>query len=214
MVRGDRWWRHYGPQIVTEFQPGQVRDEHRPDYRQGISRPFSVEVKRVISYGTSSAGYDLKLSASGLQLFTAVHGVVNDAVIDPKRFDERCLITLEAEYDYRDSPDTYYTLPAHSYALGVTLETITMPKDHLGLVVGKSTYARCGLIVNTTPLEPGWTGQLVLELFNATPLPLRVYAREGIAQLLMIPIDMTPEVTYADRQGKYQGQMGITTARV
>jgi dCTP deaminase len=199
MIRSDKWWQKYGPEILDVFHAGQVRQYHGD---------------RVISFGTSSAGYDLSLSASGMQLFTAVHGRVNDAVIDPKRFDERCLITLDAEYDYRNSPDTYYTLPPHSYALGVTHERITMPDNHIGLVIGKSTYARCGLILNTTPLEPGWTGQLVLELSNATPLPMRVYAHEGIGQLLMLALDERPAVTYGDRQGKYQDQQGIVTARL
>jgi dCTP deaminase len=197
MIRGDRWWRHYGPHIVTDFQPGQVREE----------QTCPVEVGRVISYGTSSAGYDLRLWDGKMQQFD--FGPYEE--IDPKRFDRRQLINLPLK---QSASGDYFVLSEHCYALAATLETITMPKDHLGLVVGKSTYARCGLIVNTTPLEPGWTGQLVLELHNATPLPLRVYAREGIAQLLMLPIDMTPEVTYADRQGKYQGQMGITMARV
>ena len=197
MIRGDRWWRHYGPHIVTDFQPGQVREE----------QTCPVEVGRVISYGTSSAGYDLRLWGGGLQRFD--YGFAEE--IDPKRFERRQLADVPLK---QFAGGDYYLLPEYSYALGATLETITIPRDHLGLVVGKSTYARCGLIVNTTPLEPGWTGQLVLELHNATPLPLRVYAREGIAQLLMLPIDMTPEVTYADRNGKYQGQTGITTARV
>ena len=197
MIRGDRWWRHYGPHIVTDFQPGQVREE----------QTCPVEVGRVISYGTSSAGYDLRLWGGGLQRFD--YGFAEE--IDPKRFERRQLADVPLK---QFAGGDYYLMPEYSYTLGATLETITIPRDHLGLVVGKSTYARCGLIVNTTPLEPGWTGQLVLELHNATPLPLRVYAREGIAQLLMLPIDMTPEVTYADRDGKYQGQMGITTARV
>ena len=199
MIRSDKWWHKHGPQILDVFHAGQVRQYHGD---------------RVISFGTSSAGYDLLLSASGLQLFTAVHGRVNDVVIDPKKFDERCLITLEAEYDYRHRRDAYYTMPPHSYALGVTHEQITMPDNHLGLVIGKSTYARCGLILNTTPLEPGWTGQLVLEMKNATPLPMRVYAHEGIGQLIMIALDERPAVTYGDRNGKYQDQRGIVTARV
>jgi dCTP deaminase len=147
------------------------------------------------------------LWGGGLQRFD--YGFAEE--IDPKRFERRQLADVPLK---QFAGGDYYLMPEYSYALGATLETITIPRDHLGLVVGKSTYARCGLIVNTTPLEPGWTGQLVLELHNATPLPLRVYAKEGIAQLLMLPIDMTPEVTYADRDGKYQGQMGITTARV
>jgi dCTP deaminase len=193
MIRSDKWWHKHGPQILDVFHAGQVRQ-----YRGN----------RAISYGTSSAGYDLLLSVSGLQLFTAVEGVT----IDPKRFDPRCLTLLEVECG--DNSDGYYTLPPHSYALGVTHERITMPDNHIGLVIGKSTYARCGLILNTTPLEPGWTGQLVLELSNATPLPMRVYAHEGIGQLLMIALDERPAVTYGDRSGKYHDQRGIVTARV
>jgi dCTP deaminase len=193
MIRSDRWWHQHGPDILDVYHAGQVR------------KYFG---NRVISFGTSSAGYDLSLSVAGLQLFTAVEGVV----IDPKRFDDRCLTPLEVKHD--NASNAYYTLPAHSYALGVTHERITMPDDHIGLLVGKSTYARCGLILNTTPLEPGWTGQLVLELSNATDSPLIVYAHEGIGQLLMIECDERPAVTYGDRQGKYQDQRGIVTARV
>jgi dCTP deaminase len=193
MIRSDKWWHKHGPDILDVYHAEQVRQ-----YRG----------YRVISYGTSSAGYDLSLSVSGLQLFTPIEGVA----IDPKRFDPRCLTLLEVKHD--NNSDAYYTLPPHSYALGVTHERITMPDDHLGLVIGKSTYARCGLILNTTPLEPGWTGQLVLELSNATPLPMRVYAHEGIGQLLMVALDERPAVTYGDRQGKYQDQRGIVTARV
>jgi dCTP deaminase len=143
-----------------------------------------------------------------MQLFTPIEGVT----IDPKRFDDRCLTLLELKHDNKSN--AYYTLPPHSYALGVTHERITMPDNHIGLVIGKSTYARCGLILNTTPLEPGWTGQLVLELSNATPLPMRVYAHEGIGQLLMVALDERPAVTYGDRQGKYQDQRSIVTARI
>jgi len=193
MIRPDRWWHQHGPQILDVFHSGQVRQYHGD---------------RVVSFGTSSAGYDLSLSVSGLQLFTAIEGVT----IDPKRFDDRCLTPLEVECG--DNSNAWYTLPPHSYALGVTHERITMPDDHIGLVIGKSTYARCGLILNTTPLEPGWTGQLVLELSNATPLPMRVYAHEGIGQLLMLALDERPAVTYGDRSGKYQDQRGIVTARV
>ena len=199
MVRGDRWWQHFGPHIVTEFEPRQVREE----------QTCPVEVGRVISYGTSSAGYDLRLWEGGLRVFG--NGSASHDEIDPKRFDPQ--LTREIPLKQFAGGD-YYLLPAYAYALAATQEQISMPKDHLGLVVGKSTYARCGLHVNTTPLEPSWKGQLVLELHNSTPIPLRVYAREGIAQLLMIPIDMTPEVTYADRDGKYQGQSGITMAKV
>lgn len=202
MVRSDKWWHQHGRDIVTEFEPQQVREE----------QTCPVEVGRVISYGTSSAGYDLRLSEQGMKRFTRQpidYGQHEE--IDPKHFDSKVLIDVPLKLF---AGGDYYLLSEYGYALGATLETITIPRDHLGLVVGKSTYARCGLIVNTTPLEPGWTGQLVIEIHNATPLPLRVYAREGIAQLLILPIDLLPAVTYADRDGKYQNQTGITTARV
>ena len=192
MIRSDKWWHQHGPDIIDVFHSGQVR--------QCGSVP-------IVSYGTSSAGYDLSLSVAGLQMFVPQYGMT----IDPHRFNDSCLVDIEREYE---NGSKYYTLPPHSYALGVTHERITMPDDHIGLVIGKSTYARCGLILNTTPLEPGWTGQLVLELSNATPLPMRVYAREGIGQLVMITLDERPAVTYGDRQGKYQDQRGIVTARV
>lgn len=161
---------------------------------------------RIISYGLSSFGYDLRLDES-LGLFSRLGGS-----IDPKEFDEKLIEFLELDYRYY-SNQAFFTLPPFGSALGHSVETLHMPDDVFALCVGKSTYARCGLIVNTTPLEPGWRGQLVIEIHNTTPLPIRVYANEGIAQLVFYKGNR-PAVTYGDRAGKYQGQTGITTARI
>ena len=173
----------------------------------GTITPFvGEEVRKVISYGLSSFGYDLRL-ADELKIFTRL----GPDEIDPKAFNDDCIDELNIE-----SPGPgveYFTLPQFGSALGYSVETLHLPDDVFALCVGKSTYARCGLIVNTTPLEPGWRGQLVIEIHNTTPLPIRVYANEGIAQLVFFKGDR-PSVTYGDRAGKYQGQTGITTARI
>ena len=199
MVRSDNWWKAFGPSIIDSYAPDQVR-----------SLENGGVLVQSISYGTSSAGYDLRLSPDSCQIFDA--GQSSTGEIDPKAFDAGGHL-MELEYRAGLQGD-YFRIPAHGYALAITMETITMPADHIGVVIGKSTYARSGLFVNTTPLEPGWRGRLVLELANLTPLPLRVYAGEGIAQLLMLACDQRPAVTYADRSGKYQDQRGIVTARV
>lgn len=203
MVRSDNWWKAFGPSIIDSYAPDQVRTIDNG----GV---VSSGMMRSISYGTSSAGYDLRLSPDSCQIFDAGQSFTGE--IDPKAFDGGGHL-MELEYRAGLQGD-YFRIPAHGYALAVTMETITMPADHIGIVIGKSTYARSGLFVNTTPLEPGWRGRLVLELANLTPLPLRVYAGEGIAQLLMLACDQRPAVTYADRSGKYQDQRGIVTARV
>lgn len=180
----------------------------------------------VVSYGQSSFGYDIRLATDGLHRFvdpTIDHpSIWSDSwrdrsesrvlpTIDPKSFDtEKCVSSLSVE---RDETGTFYTLPPRAYALGVSVETFNIPRNVLGICYCKSTYARCGLMVNTTPLEPGWRGQLVIELANLTDLPMKVYANEGIAQVVFFEGDI-PSITYADRDGKYQNQTGITTARV
>ena len=199
MVRSDNWWKAFGPSVIDSYAPDQVR-----------SLENGGVLVQSISYGTSSAGYDLRLSPDSCQIFDA--GQSSTGEIDPKAFDAGGHL-MELEYRAGLHGD-YFRIPAHGYALAITMETIAMPADHIGIVIGKSTYARSGLFVNTTPLEPGWRGRLVLELANLTPLPLRVYAGEGIAQLLMLACDQRPAVTYADRSGKYQDQRGIVTARV
>lgn len=176
----------------------------------------------VISYGQSSYGYDITLASTGLQRFrhplvdvtvnpqTRVIDYIAPIIVDPKNFDAQSTISLASIVD---ETSTFYILPPRAYALGVSVETFQIPNNVLGICYCKSTYARCGLIVNTTPLEPGWRGQLVIELANLTDLPMKVYANEGIAQVVFFEGDQ-PSTTYADRSGKYQDQKGIVTARI
>lgn len=194
-----------GEQVRAVGNYGQIA-ELRSD---GMIAPcVGDEARKVISYGLSSFGYDLRLGW-GLQMFTL--DPYPDEVIDPKRFNTDVIEMIKLEYP--GDGGAYFTLPPMASALGHSSETLDLPVDVFALCVGKSTYARCGLIVNTTPLEPGWRGQLVIEIHNTTPLPIRVYANEGIAQLVFFRGER-PAVTYGDRQGKYQGQTGITTARI
>lgn len=167
-----------------------------------------VEGRRIISAGASSYGYDMRLADDGFRVFSPIHG----REIDPKHFDESSLI----EPPLRDAEDgsKYYLMPPHSYALGVTVETFKMPRNVTAICMGKSTYARAGLIVNTTPLEAGWTGRLVIELGNLADLPLRVYVNEGIGQVLFFESDEDCDTSYEDRGGKYQGQTGLTYSRL
>lgn len=158
-----------------------------------------------ISYGVSSHGYDVRLSGD-VKIFTNLAA----ALIDPKAFVPEQTLTNAAVHI--DSSGRYFILPPHSYALGCTLETFDIPRDIMVICLGKSTYARCGIHVNVTPIEAGFKGQVVIEISNATPLPAKIYLNEGIAQFLFFrgePCD----ISYADRSGKYQGQTGITHAR-
>ena len=162
--------------------------------------PFSEGVKRsgTISYGLSSYGYDVRL---GAQFARPVNGL-----IDPKDMAKCGWERFTAQY--------YIDIPPNDFVLAETVETIAMPADVLGICVGKSTYARCGLVVNTTPLEPGWCGKVTLELSNTTKLPIRVYVGEGIAQVLFFVGAEACDVTYADKSGKYQNQTGLTLPKV
>jgi dCTP deaminase len=160
-----------------------------------------VDGRRIISAGASSYGYDMRLADDGFRVFSPIHG----REIDPKRFDEESLI--EPPLRTAEDGSNYYLMPPHSYALGVTVETFHMPRNVTGIAMGKSTYARAGLLVNTTPLEAGWTGRLVVELANLADLPLRVYVNEGIGQVVFLQSD-------EDRCGKYQGQTGLTYSRL
>ena len=153
-----------------------------------------------ISYGLSSFGYDIRV-ATEFKVFTNVHNLV----VDPKKFDERSFV---------DVKDRDCIIPPNSFALARTVEHFRIPRDVLVLCVGKSTYARCGIIVNVTPLEPTWEGFLTLEISNTTPLPAKIYGGEGIAQLVFFQGDEPPEVAYADRKGKYQGQVGVTLPKL
>jgi dCTP deaminase len=155
----------------------------------------------VISYGLSSFGYDMRI-AGEFRVFTPN---VYNSVVDPKRIDERAMVEYET--------DDHILIPPNSYVLGRSMERFRMPGDVLGVVLGKSTYARSGIIVNVTPLEPGWEGYVTIEIGNATPLPAKVYAEEGIAQVIFLQGE-APEVSYADKAGKYQHQEGITLPRM
>jgi len=153
-----------------------------------------------ISYGLSSYGYDIRVS-SEFKVFTNVH----NSIVDPKNFDDRSFVDIEG---------SECIIPPNSFALARTEEYFRIPRDVLVVCVGKSTYARCGLIVNVTPLEPTWEGYLTLEISNTTPLPAKVYGGEGIAQLLFLEGDEEPETAYADRQGKYMEQTGVTLPKM
>lgn len=167
-----------------------------------------IDGRRIISAGLSSYGYDLRLASDGFRVFSPIAS----AVIDPKRFDERSLI--EAPLMTTEDGSRYWLMPPHTYALGVTVETFSIPRNVIGICLGKSTYARSGIIVNTTPLEPGWKGRLVLEFSNSADLPVRIYAEEGVAQVTFFESDEACGTSYADRKGKYQNQESIVTARL
>jgi dCTP deaminase len=154
----------------------------------------------VISYGLSSYGYDLRVS-NEFKIFTNV----NSAIIDPKNFDERSFVSVEADD---------IIVPPNSFALARSIEYFRIPRDVLTICVGKSTYARCGIIVNVTPFEPEWEGYVTLEISNTTPLPARIYANEGLCQILFFQGDEACETSYRDRNGKYQRQQGIVLPKL
>jgi len=154
----------------------------------------------VVSYGLSSYGYDIRV-ADEFKIFTNIH----TTLIDPKAFDPRSFVDLKA---------SVCIVPPNSFALARTVEYFRIPRDVLTVCLGKSTYARCGIIVNVTPFEPEWEGTATLEISNTTPLPAKVYANEGISQVLFFESDEVCEVSYADRAGKYQGQTGVTPAKL
>ncbi len=156
--------------------------------------------KGVISYGLSSYGYDLRV-ADEFKIFTNVHS----AIVDPKAF---------ASESFFDMKGDICIIPPNSFVLARSIEYFRIPRGVLTVCLGKSTYARCGLIVNVTPFEPEWEGHVTLEISNTTPLPARVYANEGLAQVLFFEADEVCETSYADRKGKYQGQLGVTPPRL
>jgi dCTP deaminase len=170
--------------------------------KMGMIVPFSESLKKdgVISYGVSSYGYDVRIGDE-FKIFTNI----NNTVVDPKAFDQRSLV------DYKGSE---CIIPPNSFALASSLEYFKIPRDVLVICLGKSTYARCGIVVNVTPLEPEWEGHITIEISNTTPLPAKVYANEGIAQLIFLQASEPCEVSYKDRAGKYQAQKGITLARL
>ncbi|MGV2432708.1 MAG UNVERIFIED_CONTAM: dCTP deaminase [Rickettsiaceae bacterium] len=168
--------------MIEPFESSQVR--------------FDREDKKIISYGLSSYGYDARVS-NEFKIFTNI----DSAIVDPKNFDHRSLV---------DRNTDVCIIPPNSFALARTVEYFRIPRDVLVVCVGKSTYARCGIIVNVTPLEPEWEGHVTLEFSNTTPLPAKIYANEGACQFLFFKADQSCEVSYADRKGKYMKQTGVT----
>ncbi|MHB1223609.1 MAG: dCTP deaminase [Gemmatimonadaceae bacterium] len=168
----------------------------------GMIEPFECGQVRdgVISYGVSSYGYDMRV-ASEFRIFT---NVLN-SVVDPKHFDSNSLVSYEGDV---------CIVPPNSFALARSVEYFRIPRNVVTITVGKSTYARCGIITNVTPFEPEWEGYVTLEISNTTPLPAKIYANEGIAQVLFFRGDEEPQISYADRKGKYQKQSGVTLPRL
>lgn len=171
----------------------------------GMIEPFAYDQVRetkdgkIISYGTSSYGYDVRC-ANEFKIFTNI----NTTIVDPKNFDENSFVSLETDA---------CIIPPNSFALARTVEYFKIPRNVLVICLGKSTYARCGIIVNVTPLEPEWEGHVTLEFSNTTNLPAKIYANEGVAQLLFFESDDICKISYKDRFGKYQGQRGVTLPR-
>ncbi len=168
----------------------------------GMITPF--EEKQVwaggISYGVSSYGYDIRIS-NEFKIFTNIH----NTIVDPKAFDPKSFVDFKGDV---------CVIPPNSFALGRSVEYFKIPRNIMTICLGKSTYARCGIITNVTPFEPEWEGFVTLEISNTTPLPAKIYANEGIAQVLFFESDEPCEVSYADRKGKYQAQVGITLPTV
>ena len=168
-------------EMISPFASGQVRH---------------TEQGKVISYGTYSYGYDVRC-ADEFKVFTNI----NSVIVDPKNFDPSSFVDVKSDV---------CIIPPNSFALARTVEYFKIPRDVLTVCLGKSTYARCGIIVNVTPLEPEWEGHVTLEFSNTTPLPAKIYANEGVAQMLFFGGDEVCETSYKDRGGKYQGQQGVT----
>jgi dCTP deaminase len=195
-MKNDRWIIEQAQAgMITPFVPKQVRQIETDG-----------QLFPAISFGTSSYGYDIRLSPKEFYIFRRVPGVV----VNPKAFVPGNLERVELQNDEYGS---YFIIPANSYGLGVSLETIAMPPTVTAICLGKSTYARVGLIANITPLEAAWRGQITLEFSNSSSADCRIYANEGVAQLLFFEGEPC-EISYADRAGKYQGQVGVTLAKV
>jgi len=182
-IKSDRWIRQMAEtyKMIEPFERNQVRHN---------------EVGKVVSFGTSSYGYDVRC-ANEFKVFTNL----NSTIVDPKAFDENSFIELHTDV---------CIIPPNSFVLARTIEYFRIPRNILTICLGKSTYARCGIIVNVTPLEPEWEGHVTLEFSNTTNLPARIYAHEGVAQMVFFESDEICEVSYKDRGGKYQGQTGVT----
>ena len=185
-IKSDNWIRRVAQSegMIEPFEPDQIR---------------SNESGRIVSYGTSSYGYDVRC-ANEFKIFTNI----NSTIVDPKNFDEKSFVDFKGDI---------CIIPPNSFALARTVEFFRIPRSVLTICVGKSTYARCGIIVNVTPLEPEWEGHVTLEFSNTTPLPAKIYAGEGCAQMLFFESDEVCSTSYKDRGGKYQGQRGVTLPR-
>lgn len=182
-MKSDKWIRRMAETqgMIEPFEPNQINHNGKD---------------RLVSYGTSSYGYDVRCS-NEFRIFTNI----NSAIVDPKAFNSESFVNLEADV---------CIIPPNSFALARTVEYFRIPRNVLTICLGKSTYARCGIIVNVTPLEPEWEGHVTLEFSNTTPLPAKIYANEGVAQVIFIEADEVCETSYKDRDGKYQGQTGVT----
>lgn len=182
-IKSDKWIRRMAAeqQLISPFSDTQVRQH---------------EGRKIVSYGTSSYGYDVRC-APEFKVFTNI----NSAVVDPKQFDPNSFVDVNADV---------CIIPPNSFCLARTVEYFVIPRNVLTICLGKSTYARCGIIVNVTPLEPEWQGHVTLEFSNTTNLPAKIYANEGVAQMLFLESDEVCDTSYADRNGKYQGQTGVT----
>ena len=172
--------------------------------------PFADNAKRpgTVSFGVSSYGYDVRVGTKFKVFTNATSG--GTAIVDPKNFSNDLFIAIDTAETGRD----HIVIPPNSFALAETVETIDVPRDVLAICVGKSTYARCGIIVNVTPLEPEWRGKVTIEISNTTSLPAKIYANEGIAQMIFLRAENVCAVSYADKRGKYQDQTGLTLPRV
>jgi dCTP deaminase len=182
-IKSDKWIRRMAQEqrMIEPFAPDQVRKTGN---------------RKIVSYGTSSYGYDVRC-ANEFKIFTNI----NSAIIDPKDFSKESFVDVKADV---------CIIPPNSFVLACTVEYFRIPRNVLTICLGKSTYARCGIIVNVTPLEPEWEGHVTLEFSNTTNLPAKIYANEGVAQMLFLESDETCETSYKDRDGKYQGQVGVT----
>ena len=188
-VKSDRWIRRMAQenQMIEPFEPGQIKE---------------VNGQRIVSFGTSSYGYDIRCSDE-FKIFTNI----NSTIVDPKQFDAGSFVDFKGDV---------CIIPPNSFALARTVEYFRIPRDVLTICLGKSTYARCGIIVNVTPFKPEWEGYVTLEFSNTTPLPAKIYANEGVAQVVFFqsaPDDVC-ETSYRDRGGKYQKQSGVTLPRM
>ena len=182
-----------------------IKSDHwirRMALEHDMINPFSEKQVRagVVSYGLSSYGYDLRV-ADEFKIFTNV----NSSIVDPKKFDEKSFVTINSDV---------CIVPPNSFALARSVEYFKIPRNCLTLCVGKSTYARCGIIVNVTPFEPEWEGFVTLEISNTTPLPAKIYANEGLCQILFFESDEICETSYKDKKGKYQAQTGIVLPKI